>query len=335
MATFEELKKSIQKDIEAIQNLYHKLCEYFVGKEEIIELMCICTAAQEPLLLVGGPGTAKSDLVIKFSQALGLREEDYFEYMLTPFTDPSEILGTIDLQQLKQGKYIRQTKGKLPTAKVAFLDEIFKSNSAILNILLSILNERKFYQNGQPVRVNLKMLFAASNDIPESEELSALKDRFTLKVESRLVHFEQFDRLLEVGLTNDIFAAFQLTPWANMATLENFLRVRQYLRYLISGGERRNELSFLQGVRQDIQKYWPSSLYQLFEKMLLSLSKDLNIQISDRKVIKLYHLIRTKAFLFHGGEVRLEDLKLLKYIPQTNEQFQALNQMVERILSLQ
>jgi MoxR-like ATPase len=134
---------------------------------------------------VGPPGTAKSDLVVKFVESLGLGGGDYFEYMLTKFTEPSEILGPIDIDQLKQGRFIRRTKAKLPEARVAFLDEIFKSNSAILNTLLTIVNERKYYQDGEPVPVALRMLFAATNDIPEQSELDALADRFVLKVETR------------------------------------------------------------------------------------------------------------------------------------------------------
>ena len=114
--------------------------------------MVVAAVAQEPLLLVGPPGTAKSDLVLKFKDALGLADEDYFEYMLTRFTEPSEIIGPIDISQLREGRYIRREQGKLPTARLGFLDEIFKSNSAILNILLTIINERKFYQDGDRSR---------------------------------------------------------------------------------------------------------------------------------------------------------------------------------------
>ena len=117
--------------------------------------------------------------------------------MLTRFTEPSEIIGPIDINLLREGRYVRREQGKLPTARLAFLDEIFKSNSAILNILLTIINERKFYQDGVPQPVNLRVLFAATNEVPEQTELAALKDRFPLKVESRSVqddHFTGADR---------------------------------------------------------------------------------------------------------------------------------------------
>ena len=135
-----------------INRFRESLGRFFVNKQEIIDLMCVAAIAQEPMLLIGPPGTAKSDLVVKFKDALGVEQGDYFEYMLTRFTEPSEIIGAIDIKELRDGKYIRRKEGKLPTAKLVFLDEIFKSNSAILNILLTIINERKFYQEGRPER---------------------------------------------------------------------------------------------------------------------------------------------------------------------------------------
>ena len=170
-AEAEELRKRLNR-------FRTSLGRFFVDKQELIDLMMVAAVAQEPLLLVGPPGTAKSDLVLKFKDALGLADEDYFEYMLTRFTEPSEIIGPIDINQLRDGRYIRREQGKLPTARLAFLDEIFKSNSAILNILLTIINERKFYQDGVPQPVRLRVLFAATNEVPEQGELAALKDRF-------------------------------------------------------------------------------------------------------------------------------------------------------------
>src|SRR5256884_9580643 len=142
-----------------INRFRESLGRFFVNKQEIIDLMVIASVAQEPLLLVGPPGTAKSDLVLKFKDALGMEEGDYFEYMLTRFTEPSEIIGAIDISKLREGRYIRREQGKLPTARLGFLDEIFKSNSAILNILLTIINEKKFYQDGVPQPVRLRVLF--------------------------------------------------------------------------------------------------------------------------------------------------------------------------------
>src|SRR5204862_5487699 len=164
---FEDLQREADELRSRLNRLRTSLGRFFVDKQEIIDLMTVCAVAQEPLLLVGPPGTAKSDLVLKFKDALGLDEDDYFEYMLTRFTEPSEIIGPIDINLLRDGRYVRLTQGKLPTARIAFLDEIFKSNSAILNILLTIINEKKFYQDGVLTPVPLRMLYAASSEILE------------------------------------------------------------------------------------------------------------------------------------------------------------------------
>jgi MoxR-like ATPase len=165
-ATFEQLRDEAEDLRTRLNRFRTSLGRFFVNKQHLIDLMVVAAVAQEPLLLVGPPGTAKSDLVLKFKDALGITQQDYFEYMLTRFTEPSEIIGPIDINELRNGRYIRREQGKLPTAKLGFLDEIFKSNSAILNILLTIINEKKFYQDGVPQPVALRVLFAATNEIP-------------------------------------------------------------------------------------------------------------------------------------------------------------------------
>src|SRR6478672_5996696 len=227
----------LQADAETIRKRINRFREslgrFFVNKQEIIDLMCVAAVAQEPLLLVGPPGTAKSDLVLKFKDALGVPENDYFEYMLTRFTEPSEIIGAIDIKELRDGRYIRRKEGKLPTAKLVFLDEIFKSNSAILNILLTIINEKKFYQEGRPEPVPLRVLFAATNEIPEQGELAALKDRFVLKVQSRSVQDEFFTELIDAGLQGEAYKGLNQKPWIEgHASLDDFIKANRYLTYL-------------------------------------------------------------------------------------------------------
>src|SRR5579884_3420471 len=114
---FDELQEEAEELRKRINRFRTSLGRFFVAKQEIIDLMVVAAVAQEPLLLVGPPGTAKSDLVLKFKDALGVEEGDYFEYMLTRFTEPSEIIGAIDIKELRDGRYIRRKEGKLPTAK--------------------------------------------------------------------------------------------------------------------------------------------------------------------------------------------------------------------------
>src|SRR5437763_5639640 len=231
--TYEELQEEAEDLRRKINRFRTSLGRFFVAKQDLIDLMLVAAIAQEPLLLVGPPGTAKSDLVLKFKDALGIAEEDYFEYMLTRFTEPSEIIGPIDIGLLREGRYVRREQGKLPTARLAFLDEIFKSNSAILNILLTIINERKFYQDGVPQPVRLRVLFAATNEIPEQGELAALKDRVVLKAESRSVQEDFFTELIDAGLQAEVYRSLQQKPWVEgHAGLDDVLKAGRYLTYL-------------------------------------------------------------------------------------------------------
>src|SRR5262245_28428926 len=123
--TLQALQGEAEELRRRINRFRMSLGRFLVAKQELIDLMVVAAVAQEPLLLVGPPGTAKSDLVLKFKDALGIADTDYFEYMLTRFTEPSEIIGPIDINQLREGRYVRREQGKLPTARLAFLDEIF------------------------------------------------------------------------------------------------------------------------------------------------------------------------------------------------------------------
>jgi len=334
--SFDQLRDQVEDIRERVNSLRTRLARYFVQKHELIDLMTICTIAQEPLLIVGPPGTAKSDVVTKYCQALGLEQGEYFEYMLTKFTEPSELIGPIDLGRLKDGAYVRKVEGKLPTARIAFLDEIFKSNSAILNTLLTIINERKFYQDGRPVPVNIKMLFAATNIVPEFEELAALRDRFALKVESTPVKDQHMDALLEKGVSNELNKALNRRPWADLCSLEDFVALRRYLFLLMAGvGERsKKDDEQSSAVLQDRKRYFPDEVFDLFKRILRTLERENRVVVSDRKFIKLYQLIRARALLFHGGAVRRDDLVLLRYVGDRNEDFPILREKVDALLRL-
>lgn len=326
-----ELAKEAPALRERLNRFRLALGRYFVGKQPLVDLMTIAAVAQEPLLLVGPPGTAKSDLVLKFKDALGLGEGDYFEYMLTRFTEPSEVLGPIDINLLREGRYVRRERGKLPTARLVFLDEIFKSNSAILNSLLTILNERKFYQDGAPVPVRLKVLFAATNDIPEHVELGALKDRFCLKAACRSVQDDHFVELIDCGLRMQAHADTNQRPWAEgHATLTDFLKAHRYLTLTMAreergpGGEAEN----------DRQRFFPDELLRELRRVVKTLVREDRVFVSDRKIIKLYRLIRTAAWITHGGAVLRPDLLLLSYLGETREEIDLLESKVPLLLGL-
>jgi len=328
--TFSDLQAEAEELRNRINRFRKSLGRFFVDKQEIIDLMVVASVAQEPLLLVGPPGTAKSDLVLKFKDALGLNEDDYFEYMLTRFTEPSEIIGPIDINLLREGRYVRLTKAKLPTCRLAFLDEIFKSNSAILNILLTIINEKKFYQDGIPTAVPLRVLFAATNEVPELGELAALKDRFVLKVESRSVQEEHFVELIDAGLQGEAHRTLNQHPWMEgHCTLDDLLKANRYLTFLfarkVSDGRNAEE-------QNDRNLFFPEDVFREFQRIVKTLVREDRVFISDRKLVKLYKLFRVRAWLLSGGTVRRDDLKLLAYLGESHQEIELLRKKVPQLL---
>jgi MoxR-like ATPase len=327
--SFEELREEAEDIRQRLHRFRKSVSRFFVRKEELVDLMLISAVAQEPLLLVGPPGTAKSDLILKFKDALGVTEEDYFEYMLTRFTEPSEVVGPIDINQLREGRYIRREHGKLPTARVAFLDEIFKSNSAILNILLTIINEKKFYQDGRPQPVRLRVLFAATNEVPEHGELAALKDRFVLKAESLSVADEHFPELIDAGLQAEVYRGLNQKPWMEgLATLDDVLKAGRYITYLF--GQRTNPGGADE--RNDRTLFFPDEIFREFRRLVKTIARDHRVFVSDRKLVKLYKLMRIRAWLFSGGTVTRDDLKLITYLGESHQEMALLREEVPKLL---
>ncbi len=167
-----------------------------IGRGTLIELVVLCAVAEEHLLVVGPPGTAKSEAVRRMARALAGK---YFEYLVGRFTEPNEIFGGINLAKLKDGIIEAETSGMLPEAELVFLDEIFLGSTAILNTLLSVLNERKFRRGRTELDCPLKVCVGASNALPENPQLEAFADRFLVRVFVEPVADSQLENLLEAG----------------------------------------------------------------------------------------------------------------------------------------
>lgn len=167
-----------------------------VERENLVEVIALAAVAREHVLVIGAPGTAKSEAVRRVARAIG---GSYFEYLLGRFTEPSEVFGPIDLQKLKTGVVETQTSGMLPEAEVAFLDEVFLGSTAILNTLLGILNERVFRRGHTLVQCPLRVCVGASNSLPEEESLAAFADRFLVRVFVEPIADPLLEELLEAG----------------------------------------------------------------------------------------------------------------------------------------
>jgi len=177
-----------------IQKVYSYLTSIFVGRQKEAKAVLLSLIAKQHCVLIGKPGTAKSALI---REVASIFDASYFEYLMTKYTTPEELFGPVDIKLLREaGEYRYITKNRLPEARIAFLDEIFKASSAILNTLLQIMNERLFFNGSQLQPVPLWSLFAASNELPDEEELEALYDRFLFRVFVDYLPPELWDRLL-------------------------------------------------------------------------------------------------------------------------------------------
>jgi len=156
-----------------------ELNHLFLERAELIDGALCALLSAHHVLVIGPPGTAKSMLADELCRRIG--GADYFQWLLTKFSTPEEIFGAVSLKSLEQDDYRRVTDHKLPEAHIAFLDEIFKANSSILNALLTLINERIFHNGRERITVPLITMFGASNELPDEEELTALFDRFMLR----------------------------------------------------------------------------------------------------------------------------------------------------------
>ncbi len=339
-ADVDEIQLSYPAALSRLKQLVGNLKELFEGKNEILDLMCICAIAQEPMLIFGAPGTAKSELVAKFAEGLGVRrftalsaapdEKIYFEYLLNQYTEPDELLGPVDINKLKENppSFRRFGKGMLADAHVVFLDEIFRGNSAILNTLLSLINERRVYEAGQALKANLLILYGASNRPPVADELLAFYERFPIRAISHLVPLAIDPRLellrkawtaetqkLRVGY-DPAGSALEKT-----ACLTDLILCNRAVMELWGGANFDK--------RGDTQKF-----SRAYAEVVSKLNGDMRrlCRIDDRKYVKLYKLARAKALYERKEPPTVKDLSLLVYTWTDFESQLPLENLVHGIL---
>lgn len=177
-----------------ISALPQRLAHGLVEREREVRLVLLAALAGEHSLLIGAPGTAKSALARRLHAAF--RDARYFERLLTRFSVPEELFGPLSISALEQDRYERHTAGFLPEASIAFIDEVFKANSAILNALLTLLNEREFDNGAGRMRCPLISVIGATNEVPDDEVAEAFFDRFLLRLTVSPVSADGFAALL-------------------------------------------------------------------------------------------------------------------------------------------
>ena len=272
----------------------------FVGRDEVVDLIALAVVAGEHLFLHGPPGTAKSALIREFAQAVRGR---YFEYLLTRFSEPNEIFGPIDLVRLREGTVATVTTGMLPEAEFVFLDELFNANSAILNNLLSVLNERVYRRGAEVHRLPVLSLFSASNHLPEDETLRALFDRFLLRCHVDNLRREQMPRLLTAGWELERSA-----PAASSVSAADLHAVSRAI-YDVA----------LAGVSEPYAE-------------LVSRVRDLGIALTDRRAVKLLKLVAASAVLCGRDAATVADFWVFRYVWDREEQIGPLASLVARVI---
>jgi MoxR-like ATPase len=293
--------------VQKLRAMARSLEAQFLGKQETVRLMVLSVLAGEHIALIGPPGTAKSALVRTFSRSI---DSTYFEYLLTRFTEPNELFGPVDIPAFRQGTYRRRTEGMMPEAEVVFLDEIFKSNSAILNSLLTILNERKFNNGGTVVDVPLLSVFGASNEVPADESLQAIFDRFLLRVRSEHLDAYHFQELVNRGVQ------LELERFGDRPPQEPFLSTKDIL-----------------GARSDIARRMTISdeLMATYKSLVFQIRAE-GVSLSDRRVVKLLKLMAASAYFDGRPAADISDLFILKHTWNTLEQAEILDGIVAPVL---
>ncbi len=278
----------------------------FLGRSEVVRCMLVSAIAGEHVVLVGPPGTAKSALARTFAHLCDAR---YFEYLLTRFTEPNELFGPVDIAAFRQGSYQRRTAGMLPEAEIVFLDEVFKSNSAILNSLLTLLNERRYVSGGVTLKCPLITAIGASNEVPADADLAAIFDRFLLRVRADYLDAFHFQELLQRGweLESALVTEAPLTPLLHAEELRQAQRaLAQHTRF---------DDAFLSAYRS----------------LVLQIRAE-GIGLSDRRVVKLLKLCAASAFLDGRRNPDASDLFLLKHVWNAEDQAGILESLVQPVL---
>lgn len=282
-----------------IKRIQSQLTQGLVEREQTIKLTLLAALAGEHILLIGPPGTGKS--LVSRRLHLVFQDTPYFERLLTKFSVPEELFGPLSIQALEKDQYTRLTQGYLPQASIAFLDEIFKANSAILNALLTLLNEREFDNGVIREKVPLISVIGASNELPEDGNLSALYDRFLFRQYVEPVSKSGFKQLLTMKVGEEALSVEQLSY---------------------------DELKYIQ---QHAKKVELSAEVLQFLMELRKWCAENQIQVSDRRWRKIVGMLQISAYTNGQSQVTIWDCWLVQHcIWEKPEQIKLVADMYEQ-----
>ena len=264
-------------------DIRQQLNEMFIAREDEIDSLLIGFLGAQNVLMLGKPGTGKTALADAFTTMVGM---NLFSHLMTKETSVSEIFGPYSIKKYKEeDRYTRIRKGTILEADVAFLDEIFKCNSATLNSLLNAMNEHVYREEGETRRIPLRMVIGASNEMPEGPELNAMYDRFAFKHEVRSLEQDQ----------------------------------RIELQKILSNGKCARPMASKDAIKNEIDLFWENSpkvvspeVMDLYWKISHELKFTHGIEVSERKDIQIFYAMRLNACLNEREEVTIDDLDILQ-----------------------
>lgn len=295
-------------------------------KNTEISLSLLAALAGESVILLGPPGVAKSMVARQLKTAF--RDAQSFEYLMSRFSTPDEIFGPVSIQKLKTSDtYERAVEGYLPTADVVFLDEIWKAGPAIQNTLLTVINEKIFRNGNREMHLPLKLLVAASNELPAKREgLEALWDRFVIRIESRPIKLEKNFRAMLLEANESHTDLTDSTDEANaMSVCDIRISPEEYAEWaekICKIGVKEEVLDAISAIRKSLRAV---NVDEAAERR--------NIYVSDRRWKNIVRLLRTSAFMQDREEVDICDLLPIYYcLWQEPEERDAIRSIVIRAL---
>jgi len=316
-------KENSESTLKSVRQRIEKLLEFLNAglyeKEEAIRLALLSAVAGESIFFLGPPGTAKSMISSRIHHAF--KGTKYFEYLMNEFSTPDEIFGSVKLKGLDEGIYEKNTTGYLPEAHIAFLDEIWKSGPAILNTLLTIINEKKFRNGTDVKKVPLQILLAASNELPkEKAGLEALYDRFIIRTMVNPVSSENEKSFFDLCENSGKELVIPESMKPNLLTIEEVQTWSEKIDGIILTDKIKD---VVMEIRRELEVKNQEKNREEKEKFY----------VSDRRWKKIIHLLKTSAFLCDRTEVDLMDMQLITYcIWNTPKQREEVKSIVKEIV---